>query len=367
MSGVPEPVHPPSTWPRWLAVILALMVMMGLLAALRPILTPFFTAALLAYLGDPLVDRLERRMPRTAAVALVFLGLTLMLGLLVLIIVPQVAQQVMQMSHKWPQALEWVQHNLLPRFSAWTGMTLSLDTLKTALEAHWAQAGAMTADVVGWLFGSGMSAVAWLANLVVIPVVTFYLLRDWDALMAWMRDLIPRSMEPTISRLAREADEVLGAFLRGQLSVMLALGTVYSLGLWLAGLEQALLFGMLAGLWSFVPYLGVIVGGLGAGLAMLIQTQELASLVPVLAVFIVGQLLEGFVLTPWLVGNRVGLHPVAVIFAIMAGGQLFGFTGVLLALPVAAVLAVLVRHLHARYRASRWYGAWQSPPEGEAR
>lgn len=367
MSEQPSAHRTEAAWLRWLVAVLALLLIMGLLAALRPILTPFLTAALLAYLGDPLADRLERRMPRTAAVALVFLGLILMLGLLVLIIVPQVAQQVMQMSHKWPQAVEWVQHNLLPRFTAWTGMTVDLETLKAALAQHWAQAGAMTADVVGWLFGSGMSAVAWLANLVVIPVVTFYLLRDWDALIAWVRDLLPRSVEPTVSRLAREADEVLGAFLRGQLSVMLALGTVYTLGLWLAGLEQALLFGMLAGLVSFVPYLGVIVGGLGAGLAMLIQTQELMSLLPVLAVFAVGQLLEGFVFTPWLVGDRVGLHPVAVIFAIMAGGQLFGFTGVLLALPVAAVLAVLIRHVHERYKASSLYGPQESPPEGEAR
>ncbi|MFZ5467428.1 MAG: AI-2E family transporter [Pseudomonadota bacterium] len=347
--------------PPWVAAALGLGLVVWLVAALQPILTPFLIAMLLAYLGDPLADRLERRMPRTAAVSLVFLGLTLLLGLLVLIVVPQVAQQVVQMSTKWPLAVEWVQHNLLPRFTELTGMTVNLDTLKDALAKHWAQAGAVTADVAGWLFGSGMSAVAWLANLVVIPVVTFYLLRDWDALVAWVRDFLPRNVEPTVSRLARESDDVLGSFLRGQLTVMLALGSIYTIGLWLAGLEQALLFGMLAGLVSFVPYLGVIVGGLGAGLAMLIQAQDLMSLLPVLAVFAVGQLLEGFVLTPWLVGDRVGLHPVTVIFAIMAGGQLFGFTGVLMALPVAAVLAVLIRHAHDRYKASSLYGPRESP------
>ena len=351
--------------PRWVAVAFGLGLIVWLVAALQPILTPFLIALLLAYLGDPLADRLERRMPRTAAVSLVFIGLTLVLGLLVLIIVPQVAQQVVQMSTKWPLAVEWVQNNLLPRFTELTGMSVNLDTLKAALAGHWAQAGAVTADVAGWLFGSGMSAVVWLANLVVIPVVTFYLLRDWDGLMAWVRDFLPRNVEPTVSQLAREADEVLGSFLRGQLTVMLALGTIYTLGLWLAGLEQALLFGMLAGIVSFVPYLGVIVGGLGAGLAMLIQTQELMSVLPVLAVFAVGQVLEGYVLTPKIVGERVGLHPVTVIFAIMAGGQLFGFTGVLLALPVAAVLAVLIRHVHARYRSSSLYGPQEPrPPEG---
>jgi len=341
---------------RWLMAVAGLGLLVWLFVQLQPILTPFFIAILLAYLGDPLADRLERRMPRAAAVSLVFLVLFLVLGLLLLIVAPQAAEQVQQMSTRWPLALEWVQDNLLPRFAALTGVTVNLDMLKSTLTGHWAQAGAMTADVAGWLFGSGMSAIGWLANLVVIPVVAFYLLRDWDGLVAWVRDFLPRRIEPTVGRLARESDEVLGAFLRGQLTVMLALGTVYTLGLWMAGLDQALLFGMLAGVVSFVPYLGVIVGVLGAGLAMLIQTQELTSLLPILLVFGVGQLLEGFILTPLLVGDRVGLHPVAVIFAIMAGGQLFGFTGILLALPLAAVLAVLVRHAHDRYKASRLYG-----------
>ena len=141
--------------PRWVAVALGLGLIVWLVAALQPILTPFLIAMLLAYLGDPLADRLERRMPRTAAVSLVFIGLTLVLGLLVLIIVPQVAQQVVQMSTKWPLAVEWVQNNLLPRFTELTGMSVNLDTLKAALAGHWAQAGAVTADVAGWLFGSG--------------------------------------------------------------------------------------------------------------------------------------------------------------------------------------------------------------------
>lgn len=354
------------TLQRWLMAAVGLGLLAWLFVQLQPILTPFFVAILLAYLGDPLADRLERRMPRTFAVSLVFLGLFLLLGLLLLIVVPQAAEQVQQMSTKWPLALDWVQHNLLPKFTELTGITVNLGSLKAALAGHWAQAGAVTADVAGWLFGSGMSAIGWLANLVVIPVVTFYLLRDWDGLVAWVRDFLPRKIEPTVSGLARESDDVLGAFLRGQLTVMLALGTVYTVGLWMAGLDQALLFGMLAGLVSFVPYLGVIVGVLGSGLAMLIQTQDLMSLLPVLLVFGVGQLLEGFVLTPLLVGDRVGLHPVAVIFAIMAGGQLFGFTGVLLALPLAAVLAVLIRHAHDRYMASTLYGRAEeagAPPD----
>lgn len=349
--------------PRLLAGIAGVGLLIWLLVSLQPILTPFFIAILLAYLGDPLADRLERRMPRTAAVVLVFVALFLLLSILFLVIVPQVAEQVVQMSKRLPQALDWIQGSVVPRIEALTGISLNFETVRTALQQHWAQAGAVTADVVGWVFGSGMHLVAWLANLVLIPVVTFYLLRDWDVLVAWIHDFLPRRIEPTVSLLARESNEMLGAFLRGQLTVMLALGTVYSLGLWMAGLEQALLFGMLAGVVSFVPYLGVIVGVLASSVAMLLQTHDPINLVPVVVVFVVGQVLEGYVLTPKLVGERVGLHPVAVIFAIMAGGQLFGFTGVLLALPLAAVLAVLIRHAHDSYKASTLYG-WEDKAAG---
>jgi len=188
----------------------------------------------------------------------------------------------------------------------------------------------------------------------------FYMLRDWDSFVTGIRDLLPRHIEPTVSTLARESDEVLGAFLRGQLTVMLFLGILYSIGLKLAGLEWSLAIGMLAGLVSFVPYLGVIFGLLTASIAVLIQNQDVLQLVWVLLIFGVGQMLEGMILTPWLVGDRIGLHPVAVIFAVLAGGQLFGFMGILLALPVASVLAVLLRHLRARYRESGFYGEIES-------
>lgn len=176
-------------------------------------------------------------------------------------------------------------------------------------------------------------------------------------LTARIREMLPRAMEPTVVRLAGECDEVLGAFLRGQLMVMLALGAVYSTGLWLIGLDVALIIGMAAGLLSFVPYLGFAIGLLAASIAAIVQYQDIMHFLMVLAVFGVGQMLEGMVLTPWLVGDRIGLHPVAVIFAVMAGGQLFGFFGILLALPVAAVVMVLLRHAHGRYLQSRLYAA----------
>ncbi len=189
-----------------------------------------------------------------------------------------------------------------------------------------------------------------------VPVVTFYLLRDWDVMIAKVRGVLPRAWEPTAVALARECDEVVSAFIRGQLLVMLALGFCYTLGLMLVGLDLALLIGVLAGLASIVPYLGLVLGVAAAAVAALVQFGDWVPLVWVALVFVLSQMLEGMYLTPKLVGDRIGLHPVVVIFAVMAGGQLFGFTGVLLALPVSAVIMVLLRHVHERYRASRYYG-----------
>jgi predicted PurR-regulated permease PerM len=204
---------------------------------------------------------------------------------------------------------------------------------------------------------SGLRLLGWLASLMVVPVVSFYLLLDWEALPGRVLALLPPRLRAPAARLLRESDEVLASFLRGQLAVMLILAVVYATGLWWIGLELALPIGLAAGLASFVPYLGFLVGIAAAGLAAYLQFQEASVLLWVLAVFAGGQLLEGLVLTPRLVGERVGLHPVAVIFAVMAGGQLFGFLGVLLALPAAAVLKVWLRHLHAQALA-----AAASPP-----
>jgi predicted PurR-regulated permease PerM len=190
---------------------------------------------------------------------------------------------------------------------------------------------------------------------VLIPVLTFYLLRDWDLLVARVHELIPRRYEQSVAQIAKQCDEMLGAFMHGQLLVMLSLGTVYSIGLWLVGLDMAFLIGMLAGLVSFVPYLGFILGMLVAGIAALMQFQDAIHLFYVLLVFGTGQMLESFLLTPYLLGDRIGLHPVAVIFAVMAGGQLFGFVGILLALPATAVIMVLLSHAHEHYINSELY------------
>lgn len=328
---------------------------------LAPILTPFAAAALLAYLGDPLVDRLQaRKLSRTAAVCVVFSLMTLGMVVFLLLLVPMIERQVGKFIERLPVYLAWGQNTLLPWIEAQTGFNVEgfeLSSLVDMLKGHWQQAGGLAATVVGGLSKSGMAVVLWLTNLLLVPVLTFYLLRDWDVLVQHVRELLPRAVEPTISRLASQSDAVLASFLRGQLSVMVALGAIYSIGLALVGIDLALLIGMLAGIVSFIPYLGAIVG-VGAGLiAALVQYGDWWHVLLVLAVFGIGQTFESFLLTPWLVGDRIGLHPVAVIFAIMAGGQLFGFLGVLLALPVAAIVMVLLRYAHEHYTQSELYGA----------
>jgi len=347
-------------------LLAAIAVLCGLLYWLSPVLTPFAVAALLAWLGDPLVDRLERRrLSRTAAVSVVFGAMTLGLVLVLLVLVPLLEAQISRLIDKLPQVVAWVNTVVLPWVAERTGYSLDQlnpQQLIDALREHWRQAGGVAATVLTSVSKSGLAIVGFVGTLALIPVVAFYFLRDWDDMLSRLRALLPRPLEPTVSTFARESDEVLAAFLRGQLSVMIALGMVYTTGLMLVGLDLAVLIGMLAGVVSFVPYLGIIVGGGAALIAAAVQFQDWLHPGLVLLVFVVGQMLEGFVLTPWLVGDRVGLHPVAVIFAILAGGQLFGFLGVLLALPVAAVLMVALRHAHRRYLASELYGAAATDP-----
>jgi predicted PurR-regulated permease PerM len=230
-------------------------------------------------------------------------------------------------------------------------------SLVNLIKGHWQQAGGVAATVLGGISKSGLAIIGWVATISLIPVVTYYFLRDWQDMLARLQSLIPRPVEPTFMKLARESDAVLGNFMRGQISVMLVLGMVYALGLWIVGVEFGFLIGFIAGLVSFVPYLGAFVGISAALIAALVQGMDPMHLGLVVAVFMIGQTLESFFLTPWLVGDSIGLHPVAVIFSIMAGGQLFGFLGVLLALPVTAVVMVLLRYAHEQYTTSNLYGA----------
>jgi predicted PurR-regulated permease PerM len=321
---------------------------------------PFVIAAFLAYLGDPFADKLEAvNLSRTVAVIIVFTLMILVSMLLVLLVLPLLESQISDFFRKLPNYIAWINQAIIP----WLVKKFEIDIAAVdfteviqMVKSHWQKAGGVVTAVMGSVSRSGMVIFQWLMNLVLIPVVAFYLLRDWDILIAKIHALLPRRIAPTATKLSIESDQVLSAFLRGQFYVMLVLGAIYSVGLTIIGLDLALLIGMFSGLVSFVPYLGAVVGIILACAAALVQFQELSSLIPVAIVFAIGQSLEGMLLTPLLVGDKIGLHPVAVMFAVLAGGQLFGFIGVLLALPVASVIMVLLRHTHDLYKDSDFYG-----------
>jgi predicted PurR-regulated permease PerM len=341
------------TGPDRLVAILVVLAAAFLLYRLAPILTPFIASALLAYLGDPLVDRLERlRLPRTAAVLLVFVLLFVGLGALTLLIIPLVRTQAVAFATELPSYVAWIQNQLVPRINDLFGFDATATNVGFgALVAQYSEElRQLAGGALRSVSRSGGVVVTAVLNVALVPVITFYLLRDWDLIMARIAALIPEQRRPGIVALARRTDEVFNAFLRGQLLVMLGLAVIYSVGLWWVRLDFALAIGVLAGLVSFVPYLGLIVGIALASMAALVQLHSLAAVGGVVLVFVVGQLIEGTVLTPNLVGTSIGLHPVVVIFAVLAGGQLFGFIGILLALPAAAVMSVLVRFAFEHYR-----------------
>ena len=342
---------------QWTALALGVLWVIWLLA---PILSPFVFAALLGWLGDPMVDRLEARgIKRNNAVILVFGVMTLMLVIALILLVPLLEQQIMTLVDSLPHYRDWFAGTALPWVERRTGLQilswLDPERLFVLIREHWQSAGGVAAAVLGYVSRSGFALLGWLANIVLLPVLTFFFLRDWDVLVERVGALVPRDHYDTVRRLALESNEVLGGFLRGQLTVMLILGVLYAIGLWAVGLNLGILIGLVAGLLTFVPYLGpasIVVFG---GIAALVQFGDWQHLGGVAVVFTVGQIIESYWLTPKLVGDRIGLHPMAVIFSVMAGGTLFGVLGMLLALPVAAVANVLLRYAHERYTASRLY------------
>ncbi len=322
-----------------------------LLYLLAPVLTPFVAAALLAYIGDPLADRLQRfKLPRTLAVVVVFLLTFTVLALLVVLVGPLIRTQVSALLAALPGLLLQVEQVWLPSVSAWLNIETGDDVGIGAFLANYSEmAGTWGAKVLVSVSKSGGAVAAAVLSLFLVPILTFYLLRDWDTIMTHLGALIPSRQRETVFKLARDTDEVLGAFLRGQLLVMLALSVIYSLGLGLVGLKFAIAIGVVSGLVSFIPYLGFVFGIVLAALTVALEPDPLWQMIGVVATFTIAQLLEGSILTPKLVGDRIGLHPVLIIFAIVAGGQLFGFFGILLALPAAAVLSVVVRFAYDRY------------------
>ncbi len=334
-----------------IAWLIAIGLTGWVLYLLAPILVPFVASALLAYLGDPLADRLQKlKLPRTVAVAAVFVLTFVVLALLVLLIGPLVAKQVGALFDALPEIARRAEQVWLPTIFAWLNVEPGTDVgIGPFLSRYGEMFGNWSGKVLLSVGKSGGALAAAVLSLFLIPIITFYMLRDWDSIVVHLGALVPESQRETVFQLARESDEVLSAFLRGQLLVMLALAFIYSLGLSLVGVEFAIAIGVVSGLVSFVPYLGFVFGITLAGLTVAMQPDPLLPLLGVLATFSIAQLIEGSLLTPKLVGDRIGLHPVIVIFAVAAGGQLFGFFGILLALPAAAVLSVLVRFAYNRY------------------
>lgn len=342
-------------------LISAILILCGLLYFLGHILTPFFIAALLAYLSDPLVEKLTQRwkVPRLLSTIIIFFLLFSVIVFLILLLIPLIQKQISALVEMIPMITDWLQNVAFPWLKSNFGFDeqFNIPSLKETLSENWTKAGTAATWVVKTVLHSGMTIIEWITNLILIPVVTFYLLRDWKQVLNATRSLLPRKIEPTVVALTRESDLVLSAFFRGQLLVMLALGLIYSFGLTMIGLKIGLIIGLVSGLVSIVPYLGFIVGIVTASIAAYFQFGSLSAILLVWLVYAIGQALESTFLTPKLVGDRIGLHPVAVIFAVLAGGSLFGFVGVLLALPVAAVVMVWLRFFGHKYRSSRLYTA----------
>jgi predicted PurR-regulated permease PerM len=276
---------------------------------------------------------------------------------LILILAPLVQHETQMFIERLPTAADWFKQRALPWLQAHFGVDASLDfdQFKSYLIGHIEGAGGLAEKLLPSLKSGGLALFGVLAKILLIPVVFFYALRDWNSLLSKLEILIPRSWQPNTMSIVKEIDQVLSEFLRGQISVMLIMSVYYSLALHLAGLDFSLPIGMVTGLLVFIPYLGIAVGLILAMLAALTQFQGFGGMLPVLLAFGIGQALEGMVITPWLVGERIGLHPVVVIFALLAFGQLFGFFGVLLALPASAALLVSFRHLKNRYLKSEFY------------
>jgi predicted PurR-regulated permease PerM len=362
-ESAPQPVAlPPLTLEQmrryaWWA--LGVIVVFGLFFwLLGPIMTPFVLGAVIAYVGHPLVARLEaRRVPRAlGAVVVILLGLAAIVGL-VFIVLPLAQTEIAQLATRIPALLARAQEVWLPALNAKYGITMNLDVgqIRAWLTDNVSDVGAVAAKVAKSLHVGGLAVLGFLATALLTPLVTFYLLQDWPKLTRSLTDLIPRGLLGSVQSFAQEINTVIAEFLRGQFAVMAALAVFYAVGLKIVGLEHGIAIGVITGLLVFIPYLGFGLGLILAVVAALTQFATLTPLVGIAIVYGLGQVIEGFYLTPRLVGERVGLHPLAVLFALMAFGQLFGFVGVLVAVPASAILLVGLRNVRKAYLTSEVY------------
>jgi predicted PurR-regulated permease PerM len=321
-------------------------------------LTPFLIGAILAYLGLPIVHRCERwGIGRTLGTVIAVLVMALLILALLLVIIPLIQAEIGMVVRQLPVLADQFNTRAGPWINDLLGLELKLDLayIKELIAENAESAKALSMQLLAGAKTGGLIMISVLVNVALSPVVMFYLLRDWDPIMERLDDLVPRRWMPLVRSMARDIDFVLSEFLHGQMLVMVSLAVYYAIALWIAGLQFALPIGILTGLLVFIPYVGFGTGFVLGMLAALLQWNGWPGFLAVAAVYGVGQLLENYLLIPWLVGQRIGLHPLAVIFALMAFAQLFGFAGVLLALPVSAMLLVGLRHLRQTYIDSPLY------------
>lgn len=344
----------------WLRVFIIFLLGIGLIfiSALLPLLKPFIVAALVAYLSNPLIDKLvDYKVSRTLAVAIVLLALFLFFMACVLLLIPVIQKQINTLSDMIPSIVSWVEMKLIPWVNLQLGsaqISQSSD-LKKIFTDNVMKAGSAGSWLLLTVFKSGKAIVELLTYTVLIPFVTFYLMRDWHIILSKGKNLIPRSHQTTVARLFYECDLAIGGFIRGQFLVMLCVAIYYSITLSMIGLQTGIAIGVIVGIVTLIPYLGLAVGITIATIAALIQFGTFSSVLLVILAFAVGHSIENFILTPFFIGNRIGLHPVVVIFAIIAGASLFGFFGLLLALPVTAIIMVLLRYFFQVYQESLLY------------
>ncbi len=342
-------------------ILAGIALVLWVLYLLKPIVIPFVGAFLLAYLFSPIVEKLDRWLPRWLAIAVVFIGIGIVLTWAVWFVVPLVWKQLIYARDSIPAGIHWVNYTLLP----WVSQTFNVEHMEldtdqiSKVVMDYVQTNYSANSIQAMLLKiaqSGLSFISIGGTIVLIPIIAFYFLLDWNRMLESLKQLIPRHYEQSTLKIVNECHGVLGAFVKGQFLVMFLLGVVYAVGLQLIGLEVGLIIGMIAGLCSIIPYLGFGVGIIAAMIAAFFQFGlDWTHLILVLVVFGVGQIIEGYVLQPFLLGDKIGLSPVAVVFAVLAGAQLAGFLGMFIALPVAAIIVVLLKHLVANYQQSPLY------------
>ncbi|SPL70939.1 chloramphenicol efflux transporter CxpE [Acinetobacter stercoris] len=342
-------------------ILAGIALILWVLYLLKPVVLPFVGAFFIAYLFSPIVEKLSRILPRWLSISIVFVGIIIVITWAMWFVVPLVWKQLVYARDSIPAGIHWINYTFLP----WVSQTFNVDRMEIDTD----QMSKVVMDYIQTNYSvdsiqsmvlkvlqSGWSFIQVGGTVVLMPIIAFYFLLDWNRMLSSMKDLIPRKYEKSTLAIIGECHSVLGAFVKGQFLVMVLLGIVYAVGLQLIGLEVGLIIGMVAGLASIIPYLGFAVGIVAAIIATLFQFGiDWTHLLLVGVVFMIGQAIEGYILQPFLLGDKIGLSPVAVVFAVLAGAQLGGFVGMLIALPVAAVIVVLLKHVKETYQDSHWY------------